>query len=212
MQQASNERMAREEFANALTHGAGAVLSAAGGAVLIVLAALRGDGWLVVGSAIFAAALLLLYTSSTLYHAARTTVLRRRFKVLDHCAIYVLIAGTYTPFMLGTRGGWGWSLFGVVWGLAAAGVVFKLFFTGRFRLLSTVIYVAMGWLVLVGIVPLTRALPTTTLIWLLAGGIAYTAGTLFYHRPRLPFGHAIWHGFVLGGSICHGVAVATLVA
>jgi hemolysin III len=212
MQQASNERMAREEFANALTHGAGAVLSAAGGAVLIVLAALRGDAWLVVGSAIFAAALLLLYTSSTLYHAARTTVLRRRFKVLDHCAIYVLIAGTYTPFMLGTRGGWGWGLFGVVWGLAAAGVVFKLFFTGRFRLLSTVIYVAMGWLVLVGIVPLTRALPTTTLIWLLAGGIAYTAGTLFYHRPRLPFGHAIWHGFVLGGSICHGVAVATLVA
>jgi hemolysin III len=157
MQQASNERMAREEFANALTHGAGAVLSAAGGAVLIVLAALRGDAWLVVGSAIFAAALLLLYTSSTLYHAARTTVLRRRFKVLDHCAIYVLIAGTYTPFMLGTRGGWGWSLFGVVWGLAAAGVVFKLFFTGRFRLLSTVIYVAMGWLVLVGIAPLTRA-------------------------------------------------------
>jgi hemolysin III len=211
MQQASNERMAREEFANALTHGAGAVLSAAGGAVLIVLAALRGDAWLVVGSAIFAAALLLLYTSSTLYHAARTTVLRRRFKVLDHCAIYVLIAGTYTPFMLGTRGGWGWGLFGVVWGLAAAGVVFKLFFTGRFNILSTIIYIAMGWLVLIGAGPLVRHLDTSTLFWLVAGGITYTAGTLFYHRPRMPFAHAVWHLFVLGGSLCHGIAVTTLI-
>jgi hemolysin III len=210
MQQASKQRMAREEFANSLTHGAGAVLSAAGGAVLIVLAALRGDGWLVVGSAIFAAALLLLYTSSTLYHAARTTVLRRRFKVLDHCAIYVLIAGTYTPFMLGTRGGWGWSLFGVVWGLAAAGVVFKLFFTGRFRVLSTIIYIAMGWLVLIAIGPLMQHLDAATLAWLAAGGVTYTAGTFFYHRPRMPFAHAVWHVFVLGGSLCHGIAVSTL--
>jgi hemolysin III len=202
----------REELANVLTHGAGALLSIAGGATLIVLAALQGDAWLIVGSAIFASALLLLYTSSTLYHAARSAVLRRRFKVLDHCAIYVLIAGTYTPFMLDARGGWGWSLFGVVWGLAAAGIAFKLFFTGRFRLLSTLIYVAMGWLVLVGIVPLTQQLHTGTLLWLLAGGVTYTAGTLFYHWQRLRFSHAIWHGFVLGGSVCHAIAVATLVA
>jgi hemolysin III len=208
----SGTRNDREELANTMTHGAGVLLSIAGGATLIVLAALRGDAWLIVGSAIFASALLLMYTSSTLYHAARSAVLRRRLKVLDHCAIYVLIAGTYTPFMLGTRGGWGWSLFGVAWGLAAAGIAFKLFFTGRLRLLSTLIYVAMGWLVLVGIAPLARQLPPGTLTWLLAGGLAYTGGTLFYHWNRLRFGHAIWHVFVLGGSVCHAIAVATLVA
>jgi hemolysin III len=204
---------AGEELANALTHGVGVLLSIAGGATLIALAALRGDPWLVTGSAVFTAALVLLYASSTLYHAARSATLRARFKVLDHCAIYVLIAGTYTPFMVGAvRGGWGWSLFGVVWGLAAAGVVFKLFFTGRFRVLSTLVYIAMGWLVLVGIGPLSRQLPAATLAWLVAGGVTYTAGTFFYHRHRMPFAHAIWHGFVLGGSLCHGIAVATLLA
>jgi hemolysin III len=212
MQYGRDMRAMREELANTLTHGMGAVLSALGGAALIVLAVLHGDVWLIVSCAIFVAALLLLYTASTLYHAARSAVRRARFKVLDHCAIYLLIAGTYTPFMLGSvRGGWGWSLFGVIWGLAAAGVVFKLFFTGRFRILSTIIYIAMGWLVLIAAGPLVRHLDTTTLFWLVAGGITYTAGTLFYHRPRMPFAHAVWHVFVLGGSLCHGIAVTTLI-
>jgi hemolysin III len=212
MQYSRNMQVMREELANTLTHGLGAVLSALGGAALIVLAALHGDVWLIVSSSIFVAALLLLYTASTLYHAARSAVLRTRLKVLDHCAIYLLIAGSYTPFMLGSvRGGWGWSLFGVIWGLAAAGVVFKLFFTGRFNILSTIIYIAMGWLVLIGAGPLVRHLDTSTLFWLVAGGITYTAGTLFYHRPRMPFAHAVWHLFVLGGSLCHGIAVTTLI-
>jgi hemolysin III len=211
MHYSSDIRAMREELANTLTHGFGAVLSALGGAALIVLAALHGDVWLVVSSSIFVAALVLLYTASTLYHAAGSAAVRARFKVLDHCAIYVLIAGTYTPFMLGTvRGGWGWSLFGVIWGLAAAGVVFKLFFTGRFNILSTILYIAMGWLVLIAAGPLIRHLDTATLFWLVAGGVTYTAGTLFYHRPRMPFAHAVWHLFVLGGSLCHGIAVTTL--
>lgn len=204
-------RPVREEVANALTHGIGAVLSLIGGIVLIVLAVTRGDAWLVVSSAVYAVTLILLYAASTLYHAARSPALRARLKVLDHCAIYLLIAGTYTPFMLGSvRGGWGWSLFGVIWGLAAAGVIFKLFFTGRFRLASTLIYIAMGWLGVIAIGPMLQHFAPVTLTWLVAGGITYTAGTLFYHRPRMRFAHAVWHVFVLGGSLCHGVAVATL--
>lgn len=198
----------REELANALTHGVGAVASVAGAAVLIVFAALGGDAWRIVSTAIFGATLITLYTASTLYHAARSERARARLKIFDHCAIYLLIAGTYTPFMLvGLRGGWGWSLFGVIWGLAVAGIVFKLFFTGRFRLLSTAIYVGMGWLALLAIGPMVRHLAPTTLVWLLAGGVAYTAGTLFYHNRRIPYAHAVWHVFVMAGSVCHAVAV-----
>jgi len=205
-------RELREEMASALTHGAGALASAAGGAVLIVLSALAGDPWRIVGSSVFAATLVLLYTASTLYHAARSPVARARLQVFDHCAIYLLIAGSYTPFLLiGLRGGWGWTLFGVVWGLAVAGVIFKLFFTGRFPRLSTGIYLGMGWLALVAIVPMMQRLPGTTLAWLVAGGIAYTAGTAFYHSRRIPYAHAIWHLFVLAGSVCHYAAVATQV-
>ena len=203
-------RELREEMASALTHGAGALASAAGGAVLIVLSALAGDPWRIVGSSVFAATLVLLYTASTLYHAARGPVARARLRVFDHCAIYLLIAGSYTPFLLiGLRGGWGWSLFGVIWGLAVAGVIFKLFFTGRFPRLSTGIYLGMGWLSLVAVVPMVQRLPGTTLAWLVAGGIAYTAGTAFYHSRRIPYAHAIWHLFVLAGSVCHYAAVAT---
>lgn len=198
----------REEVASAVTHGVGAVASVAGGAVLVTLAAGFGDARQVVGAAVFCGSLVLLYTASTLYHAVRRRVARARLQVFDHCAIYVLIAGTYTPFTLDAlRGAWGWSLFGVVWGLAAAGVVFKLFCTGRFRRLSTSIYLAMGWMALVAAGPLLRALPASTLLWLAAGGLAYTAGTVFYHSRRIPYAHAIWHLFVLGGSVCHFVAV-----
>lgn len=201
----------RWELVNALTHGAGAVASVAGGAVLIVLAAVYGDVWGVVSSAVFSATLVLLYTASTVYHAVTRPALKAKLKVFDHSAIYLLIAGTYTPFMLvGLRGGWGWSLFGVVWGLAVAGVVFKLFFTGRFARLSTAIYVGMGWMALIAIVPMLERLSPATLAWMVAGGVTYTAGTVFYHS-RKPYAHAVWHLFVLGGSVCHFVAVMTQV-
>ena len=196
----------REEAANVLTHGAGAVASVVAAVVLITRAQ---DLRAVIASAVFGAALVLLYAASTLYHAARSPRLRARLRVVDHASIYVLIAGTYTPFtLLGLRGGWGWSLFGVAWGLAIAGIVFKLFFTGRFDRVSTLLYVLMGWLVVIAIVPLQQRLSGSVLTWLVAGGLAYTGGTAFYLAPRR-YAHAAWHVCVLAGSACH-VAAAVL--
>ncbi|MDI1251859.1 hemolysin III family protein [Thermomonas sp.] len=198
----------REELANALTHGLGATAALAGGAVLITLAALHGDAWQLGASIVFGIALLLLYLASTLYHAIQHPVAKGRLKVFDHCAIYVLIAGTYTPFtLIGLRGPVGWWLFAMIWTLALAGVVFKLFYTGRFKKLSTLIYLAMGWLILVAAKPLFAALDAWTLGWLIAGGVFYTFGTFFYHRPSMRYSHAVWHLFVLGGSVCHYIAV-----
>ena len=201
-------RLLREERASALTHGFGAVAALAGGTVLVVLAALRGDGWQLAAAIVFSLSMLLLYVASTLYHAIPHPRAKARLKVFDHCAIYLLIAGTYTPFTLvGLRGEVGRNLFVAIWALAAAGIAFKLFFTGRFKLLSTAVYVAMGWLVLLAIEPVMAALDRWTFGWLLAGGVAYTLGTVFYHRPGLRYSHAIWHLFVVAGSLCHYVAV-----
>ena len=198
----------REERANAWTHGLGASAALVGAVVLVTLAALRGDGWQLIGASVFGVCLFLLYLSSTLYHSVAHPATKARLKVLDHCAIYLLIAGTYTPFTLvGLRGPWGWGLFTAIWSLALAGVVFKLFFTGRFKLLSTGIYIAMGWLALVAIKPLYNALDAWTLGWMIAGGVAYTAGTVFYHRPSMRYSHAIWNLFVVTGSTCHYIAV-----
>jgi hemolysin III len=198
-----------EEAVNAVTHGVGAAAGAIALAVLVVLAARGGDARDIVSVSIFGATLVLLYLASTLYHAARDPRTRARLKVLDHAAIYLLIAGSYTPFALGAlRGGWGWSLFGVIWGLAVAGIMFKLYFTGRFRLASTLIYIGMGWLGLVAAVPLIASLSAMTLFWLVAGGLAYTAGTPFYQAGRFRYAHSVWHVFVLAGSACHVVAVA----
>jgi hemolysin III len=198
----------REELANTLTHGVGVLGAVGGGTVLIVLASLRGDPWKIVGAAVFSATLILLYSASTLYHFVQAPRVKARLKVLDHASIYLLIAGTYTPFTLvGLRGVWGWSLFGVIWGLAVGGVVFKLFAAGRFKLISTGIYVAMGWMVIIAFGPMLRLLDPAVLIWLVAGGVAYTGGTLFYHNRRLAYAHAVWHVFVLAGSACHGLAV-----
>ena len=199
----------RDEIASALTHGVGAAAALAGGAVLITLTALHGDGWQLGAAIVFGVTLLLLYVASTLYHAIQHPVAKARLKVFDHCAIYLLIAGTYTPFtLIGLRGPWGWGLFTAIWTLAVAGVIFKLFYTGRFKLLSTLIYIAMGWLVVVAIKPLLASLDSWTLSWLLAGGIFYTLGTYFYHRESIRYSHAIWHLFVIGGSVCHFVAVS----
>ena len=197
----------RVEIWNALTHGLGFLLSLMAGAVLITLVAMRGNDWQLASAIVFAVSLSLLYCASTLYHSIPGPVAKRRLKILDHCAIYVLIAGSYTPFALtALRGHGGWWLFGVVWTLALAGIIFKLFFTGRFKGVSTLIYLGMGWMALTAIRPFLELVPLTTLAWLLAGGIFYSVGTLFYmnkHRHA----HAVWHGFVLSGSGCHFVAV-----
>lgn len=197
-----------EELASALTHGLGATAALAGGAVLITLAALYGDGWQLGAAIVFGFTLLLLYVASTLYHAIQHPVAKGRLQVFDHCAIYLLIAGTYTPFtLIGLRGPVGWTLFGVIWALAVIGVIFKLFYTGRFKRLSTLVYIAMGWLVIVAAKPVMAALDAWTFGWLIAGGVFYTLGTVFYHRPEMKFSHAIWHVFVILGSVCHYISV-----
>jgi hemolysin III len=206
------EAIHREEIANAVTHGIGALASAAAGAVLITLAAQSGTRLQTISAIVFGVSLLLLYTASTLYHAIPSKAAKRRLKVFDHCAIYMLIAGTYTPFaLIGLRGPVGWWLFGVAWGLAAFGIAFKLFFTGRFKLFSTLVYIGMGWMSLFAIQPMMVNIPLASLLWLLAGGVAYTAGTLFYHNERLRYSHAVWHLFVLAGSACHYIAVISQV-
>jgi len=208
----SGQALSAEDQASALTSGAGLVAALVGGVILAALAA-RGDGWQLVGASVFAATLLLLYLSSTLYHAATNPVAKSRLKVFDHCSIYLLIAGTYTPFtLIALRGHVGWWLFGAIWSLAALGIVFKLFFTGRFKLVSTLVYVAMGWLAIVAIKPVLAALDDWTFGWMLAGGLVYTLGTVFYHRPSMRYSHAVWHLFVIGGSACHYVAVLAQVA
>lgn len=198
----------REEIASALTHALGALAAFAGGVVLVTLAAMGGDGWQLAAAIVFSASMVLLYATSALYHAIQLPRAKSALKVLDHCAIYLLIAGTYTPFTLvGLRGGVGRWLFIAIWSLALCGIVFKLFFTGRFKLVSTMVYVAMGWLVLIAIRPVMHALDDWTFGWLLAGGVAYTLGTVFYHRPSLRYSHAVWHLFVIAGSVCHYIAV-----
>ncbi len=198
----------REELANSLTHGLGIALSVAGLVLMVTYSALHGDVWHVTSTAVFGASLIALYTASTLYHSFRRAELKRVLRKFDHAAIFLLIAGSYTPFLLvSLRGAWGWSLFGVIWALAAAGITMKFWFAGRFRVVSTLIYLGMGWLVLIAFKPLLGALPRAGLVWLLAGGACYSAGTIFYLAKRLPYHHAIWHLFVLGGSVCHWIAV-----
>ncbi|WFB37757.1 hemolysin III family protein [Kiritimatiellota bacterium B12222] len=200
------------ERANTLSHGAGVLASIIGGTFLIVKASLTRDPWKIVSVSIFVATLILLYSASTLYHATRRPHVKQHLKVLDHASIYLLIAGSYTPFTLvGLRGGWGWSLFGTIWGLAIGGVIFKFFAAGRFKLISTGIYVVMGWLVIIAIKPMIHVFDPAVLLWLLAGGLAYTGGTLFYHNHRLLYSHAVWHGFVICGSVCHAVAVGLVI-
>lgn len=198
----------QEERANSLTHGLGIVLSIAGLVLMVVWSARFGDAWQIVSSAIFGATLVLLYTSSTLYHSFRSATARHLMRKFDHAAIFLLIAGTYTPFVLVTiRGPWGWSLFGVVWGLAVVGVVMKFWLAGRFKVLSTLLYVAMGWMVLIAVKPLMAALPPGGMKLLVAGGLCYTGGAVFYLWKKLPFNHAIWHLWVMAGSACHWAAV-----
>lgn len=199
----------REEVANSVTHGLGVVASIAGAVVLVALGAERGGTWQVASAAIYGASLVALYAASTLYHAFKGTGARHLLRTLDHCAIFLLIAGTYTPVALvGIRGGWGWTLFGIAWTLAAAGIVFKIFATGRLHVLSTAAYIAMGWLCIIAVKPMFVLLSPGALVLLGLGGLFYTAGTVFYHRERVPYSHAVWHLFVIAGSLCHYLAIA----
>jgi hemolysin III len=202
---------AGEEVAHALTHGLGVVLAIAGLTVMVARATLYGNTWHIVGAAIFGTTLVLMYTASTLYHsipAAQLPNTKRILRIVDHSSIYLLIAGSYTPFTLVTLSGpWGWGLFVWTWGLALAGVVFKIFATGRFEKLSLAIYLGMGWCALVAVKPLLRSLETGGLLLMLAGGLAYTGGVVFYVWEKLRYHHAIWHGFVLAGSVLQYFAV-----
>jgi hemolysin III len=197
-----------EEIANSITSGVGIVLAIAGLAVLTAFSALKGDAWHIVSCSIFGAALVLAYTSSTLYHSIQTERVKRVLRALDHSSIFLLIAGTYTPFLLvNLRGPWGWSLFAVIWSLAVAGIVLRLALRGRLHWLVVSLYVAMGWVVVIAIKPLLEHLDRGGLLLLAAGGVAYTGGIVFYGWRRLPYHHAIWHGFVLLGSALHFFAV-----
>jgi hemolysin III len=201
-----------EEIAHAVSHGLGLVLSLVALVVLVIAASLRGDAWHIVGGAVFGATLVLLYAASTLYHGIPGRRAKRVFQRLDHAAIFLLIAGTYTPFTLvSLRGAWGWTLLGVVWGLAILGVVLQTAFPGRTRRLSLVLYLAMGWLVLIAAGPLVRSVHPAGLALLALGGAAYTFGVIFYAWQRLPYNHAIWHVFVLAGSACHVSCVLSYV-
>ena len=197
-----------EEIANAVSHGVGLLLAMIGALVLVVGAVQRGGVAEIAGASVFGATMVLAYLTSTLYHALPMNRAKRVFRILDHGAIYLLIAGTYTPFTLGPlRGALGWTLFGLVWGLAIVGVVFKAVGGVRFRKFSIGLYIAMGWLVIVAIEPLRLNVPMSGLSWLLAGGIAYTAGVAFFAPKHLRYSHFVWHLFVIAGSACHFAAV-----
>lgn len=201
-----------EEVAHAVSHGVGIVLAVGGLALLVVLAALRGDAWHVTSSAVFGTSLVLLYVASTLYHSIPSWIryrrTKRRLRALDHSAIFLAIAGTYTPFTLGPlRGPWGWALFGVVWGGALVGIIVKSFAVERFPALSTTLYAVLGWCVVVAFEPLLEALAPGGVALLLAGGICYTVGIAFYAWTSLRWSHFVWHLFVLAGSALHYLAV-----
>ena len=198
----------REEVANAVTHGTGALLSVAGLTVLTLLAAWTGDAWKIWSAVVFGVSMILLYLCSTLYHAIPVGSVKKFFRKLDHSAIYLLIAGTYTPFLLvSLRGAWGWSIFGTIWGLAIAGIVFKGFLVHRFAVASTLVYLLMGWLIVIALRPLLQVLPRAAVGWLVAGGLCYTIGVVAYALKNVRHHHAVWHLFVLAGSACHYFAI-----
>ncbi|MDZ7593272.1 MAG: hemolysin III family protein [Thiobacillus sp.] len=198
-----------EEIANSLSHGFGLVAALVASPFLIVRAVRHGDAAFIVGASIFAATMVLLYLASTLYHALPSGHTKRVFRVVEHSAIFLLIAGTYTPFTLGIlRGAWGWTLLGLVWGLAVAGVALKALSRMSHPMLSTGLYLLMGWLIAIAAEPLSARMPVAGLLWLVAGGLAYTLGVIFYALDaRLRYGHFIWHLFVMAGTACHYFAV-----
>ncbi len=197
-----------EEIANSISHGVGLVAALVATPVLLREAMRRGPGLFVVGASVFALTVVLLYLASTVYHALPHGRAKHTLRVLEHCAIFLLIAGTYTPFALGVlRGGWGWTLLGLAWGIAAAGILLKAVAGVRYPAVSLLLYLGMGWLFVVALQPLSQQVPVAGLLWLVLGGLAYTAGVGFFAAKRLPYAHLIWHVFVLAGTACHFIAV-----
>ena len=198
----------KEEVINVITHFIGLILSVAGLALLVTFASIYGNVWHIVSFSIFGSTLVILYLASTLYHSTKRKSLRRKLNVFDHSAIYLLIAGTYTPFCLVTLHGWvGWTLFGITWGLALGGVILKVFFTGKYNLISTIGYVAMGWIAIVAAKPLYMELNSGGLLFLILGGVSYTIGAVFYMLDKLRYNHAIFHFWVLLGSLMHFISI-----
>lgn len=198
----------REEVFHAIAHGIGLILAIAGLIALIILSAMRGNMWHVISTSIYGGTLVILYLNSTLYHALAKSRAEKVFRILDHSSIYLLIAGTYTPFALVTiKGGWGWAVFGIVWGLAVLGIVFKALTAGRFKTFSTILYLIMGWLIVIVIGRIINNLERGGIILLFIGGAFYSLGTVFYMLKRVPYFHLIWHIFVLCASIAHFFAV-----
>jgi hemolysin III len=201
----------REEIANAVTHAAGAAMAIAGMVLLIVFSSLHGSPWHIISFTIFGATLSLLYVVSTLYHAMPSFGVKHLFRKFDHMSIFLLIAGTYTPFCLTVLRGWtGWVLFGIIWGAAIGGILLKVFHTGKKEFLSTLMYILMGWMVVLFIKPVYLSMSAMGFAYLIAGGCLYTLGAFFFIKDKIPYYHSIWHLFVLGGSICHFFAVLTL--
>jgi len=197
-----------EEIANSASHGLGFLATVAAFPVLVMAAQQRGDTAGIVGASVFATTMVLLYLASTLFHALPRCRAKRVFQILDHSAIYLLIAGTYTPFTLGVlRGNWGWTLFGIVWGLAVVGTVLKALGGVRYTTLSTWMYLAMGWVVVIAAETVWTLVPGWGLFWLVAGGVAYTAGAVFFMAERIRYFHFVWHLFVVAGTACHFIAV-----
>ena len=201
-------RLSWEEWLNAGSHGIGLVLSIVGFAVLLGLAIKRGTAWSIVGCAVYGCTLVILYLASTLYHALTHDGAKRFFRLMDHSAIFILIAGTYTPFTLGVmRGPWGWTMFGLVWGLAIVGLAMKALFGTRYIWISVGLYLTMGWLVVIAAPQVLQRVPLAGLAWILAGGVAYTAGVIFFAAHRVRYSHFAWHLMVIAGTICHFFAV-----
>lgn len=202
-----------EEIANSITHGIGALLSIPGLVVLVLFASWYGGVWEIVSFSIYGTTLFLLYLASTLYHSFQRPQIKRILRIVDHSSIYLLIAGTYTPFLIvAIRGTLGWTMLVVVWGLAVLGIAFKALFIHRFQVLSTLAYVGMGWLCVVAWNEMVTNLPPQSLMLLGLGGASYTIGVIFYAWQKMPYNHAVWHLFVLGGSACHYFAILPLVS
>jgi hemolysin III len=200
-----------EEIVNAITHGIGAALSVAALVILVVFAVLKGTIWHVVSFSIYGSTLFILYLESTLYHSIPSGKVKRLFRKFDHMSIFLLIAGTYTPFCLTIlRGYMGWTMFGIVWASTILGIVLKAFFTGKRDVLSTILYIVMGWLIVIAIKPMYLSMTFSGFLFLVSGGLLYTVGALFYSKDKIVFNHGIWHLFVMGGSICHFFSVMSL--
>jgi hemolysin III len=203
----------KDELVNAITHGLGTLLAIAALVILVVFASIYGNVWHIVSFSIFGATLVLLYLASTLYHSFQGPRVKFLFRKFDHMSIFLLIAGTYTPYCLSVLNGWiGWTIFGIIWGCAISGIVFKSLFTGRMEVFSTIMYIVMGWVIVFAIKPLYQNISATTFVLLLTGGLSYTIGTYFYVNEKIRYNHGIWHLFVLGGSVLHFFSVLSLLA